>query len=110
MLSINLNSFHFAFQHIIQHSLLSYVILTLISVDGFPHLCAAAVAFLYYLTSLVMTHINLQIQEESLSLLDCQEIINRFFWLMSWQPDQSDATKKHLHNEWPMIEKMLQIK
>lgn len=39
-----------------------------------------------------------------------QEIINLFFWLKSWKPDQSDISKKHLRNEWPMIEKLLQIK
>ncbi|XP_031640841.1 testis-expressed protein 10 [Contarinia nasturtii] len=39
-----------------------------------------------------------------------QEIINLFFWLKSWKPDQSEARKNQLGNEWPMIEKVFQIK
>lgn len=39
-----------------------------------------------------------------------QEIINLFYWLDTWQPDQCESTKKQLENEWPMIEKLQQIK
>lgn len=39
-----------------------------------------------------------------------QEIINLFYWLESWKPDQSETTENHLQNEWTMIEKLLQIK
>lgn len=39
-----------------------------------------------------------------------QEIINLFYWLESWRPDQTDSSKQHLQNEWFMIEKLVQIK
>lgn len=40
-----------------------------------------------------------------------QEIVNLFYWVDSLkQLDQSDDIKKQLENEWPMIEKLLEIK
>lgn len=39
-----------------------------------------------------------------------QDIINLFYWLDAWTPNQSDLTKKQLEHEWPMIEKLLQIR
>lgn len=40
-----------------------------------------------------------------------QEIINLFYWLEQWQPDQSEANQMHLlKNEWPMVEKLLEIR
>lgn len=39
-----------------------------------------------------------------------QEIINLFYWLEKWQPDQSEANQMHPKNEWPMMEKLLEIR
>lgn len=39
-----------------------------------------------------------------------QGIINLFYWLESWQPDQAESFKTQLQNEWPMIEKLMQIR
>lgn len=38
------------------------------------------------------------------------EIINLFYWLEKWQPDQSQANQMHSKNEWPIMEKLLEIR
>lgn len=39
-----------------------------------------------------------------------REIVNIFYWLESWQPDQSDSSKRNLQNEWHLIENLQQIR
>lgn len=39
-----------------------------------------------------------------------QDIVNLFFWLESWNPDQTDSFKTQLQSQWPMIEKLIQIR
>lgn len=39
-----------------------------------------------------------------------QEIINLFYWLEKWQPDQYEANQMHLRNKWPMMEKLHEIR